>query len=315
MLWETSYLVWGPEWWDWCATTHWRWRTSRTRGHEIAHFDADDHTTAQVLRQQGEYVGSHPSARSAQHPGGFPVQSRPDTDHGVDDGHGESPTRVCQVGRATDRLVCDIRQQTTRQVRIAVSGPQGGVDSCHVHALGLWEGPSCMRSRHSRWSRKYCRRSLSHQERRWFWSLNCNRQHHGSQSWWTYPKKIRFHCSSKVKTYWRKTFGRETGWPRTSLPTVKSTRVETLRAILRVKGHSREAANMMSRCLREPSQQVYESHWSRFVAFCRTKRWQVFRVRSHHFSTYMMHLFRDGLLPSTIISHRTSVVSVLRHWV
>ena len=100
-----------------------------------------------------------------------------------------------------------------------------------------------------------------------------------------------------------------------SLSTVKSTRVETLRAILRAKGHSREAANMMSRCLRESSQQVYESHWSRFVAFCRTKRWHVFRVRSHHFSTYMMHLFRDGLLPSTIISHRTSVASVLRHWV
>ena len=44
-------------------------------------------------------------------------------------------------------------------------------------------------------------------------------------------------------------------------------------------------------------------------------RWHVFRVRSHHFSTYMMHLFRDGLRPLTIISHRTSVASVLRHWV
>ena len=85
-------------------------------GHEIAHFDAADHTTAKVVRSQGDYVGSRPSARSAQHPGGFPVQSRPDTDHGVDDGHGESTTHVCQVGRATDRLVCDIRQQTTRQI-------------------------------------------------------------------------------------------------------------------------------------------------------------------------------------------------------
>ena len=98
-----------------------------------------------------------------------------------------------------------------------------------------------------------------------------------------------------------------------SLPAVKSTHVETLWAILRAKGHSREAANMMSRCLRESSLQVYESHWSRFVAFCRTKRWHVFRVRSHHFSTYMMHLFRDGLLPSTISP--TSVASVLHHWV
>ena len=60
---------------------------------------------------------------------------------------------------------------------------------------------------------------------------------------------------------------------------------------------------------------MFESHWARFVSFCRWKRWHVFRVRSHHFSTYMMHLFRDGLLPSTIISHRTSVASMLRHWV
>ena len=40
---------------------------------------------------------------------------------------------------------------------------------------------------------------------------------------------------------------------------------------------------------------------------------KMFRVRSH-FSTYIMHLVRDGLLPLTIISHRASVASVLRHW-
>ena len=135
------------------------------------------------------------------------------------------------------------------------------------------------------------------------------------RSWWICPKKIRSRCTSKVKTWWLKTFGQRQGDRDSSLPAVKSTCVETLRAILRAKGHSREAANMMSRCLRESSLQVYESHWSRFVAFCRTKRWLVFWVRSHHFSTYMMHLFRDGLLPSPIISHLTSVASVLRPWV
>ena len=90
--------------------------------------------------------------------------------------------------------------------------------------------------------------------------------------------------------------------------------VDTLRAILRAKGSTWEAAYMMSRSLRQSSLQVYESHWGRIVHFCRRKRWQVFNVRSHHFSTYLMHLFRDGLLPSTIISHRTSVASVLCHW-
>ena len=97
-------------------------------------------------------------------------------------------------------------------------------------------------------------------------------------------------------------------------PAIKSTCVETLRAILRAKGHSREAADMMSRSLRQSLLQVHETHWGRFVHFYRTKRWQVFNVRSHHFSTYLIHLFRDRLLPSAIISHRTSVASVLRHW-
>ena len=96
-----------------------------------------------------------------------------------------------------------------------------------------------------------------------------------------------------------------------SLPAVKSTRVETLRAILRAKGHSREAANMMSRCLRESSLQLYESHWLRFVAFCRTKRWHVFRVRSHHFSTYMMQLFRDYNITSHVCGFRCTAESCL----
>ena len=93
--------------------------------HTIVHTNADDDTPAQVVRTQGDHVGSRPSARSAQHPGGFAVQSWPDTEHRVEDGHGASMTRVCQVGRATGRLVCNIRQQTTHQVCIAVSGPQG----------------------------------------------------------------------------------------------------------------------------------------------------------------------------------------------
>ena len=101
------------------------WGVGGWRGgaRDRAHFDADDHATAQVARQQGDYVCSRPSASSAQHPGGFPVQSQPDTYHGVDDGHGASTTHVCQVGRATNQLVCDIRQKTTHQVCIAIFGP------------------------------------------------------------------------------------------------------------------------------------------------------------------------------------------------
>ena len=258
-------------------------------------------------------IGSRPSARSAQHPGGFPVQNRPDTDHGVDDGHGASKTRVCRVGRAAGRLVCDIRQQMTHQICIAVYGPQGRVDRCH----GTTGGATCTHSSYSRWSLKFCRRSLSLQVSGWFWSLNCNRQRRGFQSWWICPKKIRSCCMSKFK-HDLLTQDVLIGEGVTKTCHFRPSNLHAgklLWAFLRAKGHSRKAANMMSTCLWESSLHVYESHWSRFVAFCRWKRWHVFRVRSHHISTYMMYLFRDGLLPSTITSHRISVASVLRHWV
>ena len=233
----------------------------------------------------------------------------------MDDGHGESTTSVCQVGRTTDRYVCDIRQQTTRQVRFAISGPQGGVDRCHVHALGQGEGPLvCLPaiqdgSASSAEDRSITRTAGDTDRSTATGSIMVSRADGPN------PRRPGSPVRGRSRpAHTRRVHGRRRD-RNSSLTAVKSSRVETLRAILRAKGHSREAANMMSRCLRESSQQVYESHWSRFVAFCRTKRWQVFQVRSHHFSTYMMHLFRDDLLPSTIISHRTSVASVLRHWV
>ena len=148
-----------------------------------------------------------------------------------------------------------------------------------------------MSFRHSRWSLNFCRRSLSLQVFSWFWSLLCRKQLHGSRSFWNSPKKIPFRCTSRVNRCWLKTWCWPKGW----------------------QTHHYRPSNIHTWKLWEPSI-ACESHWARFVSFCRSKRWHMFRVRSHHYSTYMMHLFRDGLLPSTIISHRTSVASVLRHW-
>ena len=284
--------------------------------HTIVHTNADDDTPAQVVWSQGDHVGSHPSARIAQHPGGFAVQSGPDTEHWVDDGHGASTTRVCPVERATGRLVCDIHQQTTHQVCIAVSEPTGPSWRCHVSALGQREAPSvCVPTiqkdgpsssaedrsvtRHQRDSDRFTATGS-------FMGSRVN----GSGTGRSNPVVRRGSRSADSRR-----FDRRRGDGDLSLPAIKSTCVETLRAVMRAKGHSREADHMMSRSLRDSSLQVYESHWARFVSFCRSKRWHVFRIRSHHFSTYMMHLFRDGLLPATMISYRMSVASVLRHWV
>ena len=210
---------------------------------------------------------------------------------------------------------CNIRQQTTHQVHVAASRPQCRVDRCHVHVLGQREGPpvhvpAIQDGRSSTAEDRSITRSQGDFDRSTATGSVVVSGVDGSV-----PRRSDPTVRRRSRPADSRRLDRRQGDWDSSLLAVKFTRVETLRAILRAKGHSREAANMMSRCLRESSLQVYESHWSRFMAFCRTKRWHVFRVRSHHFSTYMMHLFRDGLLPSTIISHCTSVASVLCHWV
>ena len=111
------------------------------RGHTNLHSHAADDMPAEVVRSQGHQASASPSARSAQRPGRCAVQNRPDSQHRVDVDHGTSTTSVYQVGRTTDRHVCYIRQQTTDQVCIAISGHQGRMDRCDVHYLGQQEGP------------------------------------------------------------------------------------------------------------------------------------------------------------------------------
>ena len=100
----------------------------------------------------------------------------------------------------------------------------------------------------------------------------------------------------------------------TSLPAVRSSRLATLKALFRQKGYSARAAEVMSQTLRQSSVHLHETHWQRFVQWCRDKNLNVFAVSSAQFSNYMMSLFDDQMTPSTIISHRTSIASVLRHW-
>ena len=181
-----------------CATTQWRWRTSRTRGARDRPlwcrwpYDCSSGATARRLRwfpsicQECTTSRRIPCPESARH---WPRS-------------GQWPWRVydlCLPSGASHGSTC-LRHSPTDDSsslyrRIRTPG-QSGQMPCPCR--GTRRGAFFTLSRHSRWSLKYCRRSLSHQEWRWFWSLNCNQQHRGSLSWWTSPKKIQFFCSSKV---------------------------------------------------------------------------------------------------------------------
>ena len=79
--------------------------------------------------------------------------------------------------------------------------------------------------------------------------------------------------------------------------------------------HSQSISDRISTNLRASLIGYYESHWSKFVEYCLRKCLNVFEVDSKSFSKCLLYLFEvDGYVLSTIISHWTSIASVLQHW-
>ena len=79
--------------------------------------------------------------------------------------------------------------------------------------------------------------------------------------------------------------------------------------------HSQSISDRISPNLRASLIGYYESHWSKFVEYCLRKCLNVFEVDSKSFSKCLLYLFEvDRYVLSTIISHWTSIASVLQHW-
>ena len=78
-----------------------------------------------------------------------------------------------------------------------------------------------------------------------------------------------------------KHFDKRRGDQDSSLSAVKFTRVETLRASWGLKAIPGKMPAWCQGPYMNHHSQVCESHWARFMSFCRSKRWHVFRVRSY----------------------------------
>ena len=260
MLWETSYPIWGPEWCDWCATTQWRWRTSRTRGARDRTllcrwpYDCSSGATARRLRwfpficQECATSRWIPCPESARH---WPRSGR-------------WPWRVydlCLPSGANHRSTClrylptDDSSSSCRHIRTSGRSGQmpcpcpGTRRGAFCHFPAIQDGPSS--------TAEDCSVTRSAGD---FDRSTATGTIMVPRADITIPRRSNpTVCRRSRPADTRRLHGRRRDRD-LSLPAVKSTRVETRRAILRAQGHSREAANMMSRCLRESSQQVYESH-------------------------------------------------------
>ena len=254
-------------------------------GHTILHSHAGDDTPAEVVRSQGDKTGSRPSARSKQHPGRFTVQSRPDSEWMMAMEH----PRPVFAKWGEPQVDLYVTFANRRLIRLASPYPDPRAE--FTDALSVpWDNgrgflyafplfkmvPQVLQKVTQSEGVQMILIARLQETASWFLKLLDLSQ----------EDPIPLHIEGQPIF----THGDSAGHPSGEGP---------------FPGGCWDDVKVPSR--------IITSHaW--IVHFCRSKRWHVFRVRSHNFSTYMMHPFRDVLLPLTIISHRTSVASVLLHW-
>ena len=133
---RASCLIWGPEWFTWCATMQSQLHTSRTRG-------ALDPTLSCSWRYAWSGVIARPS------------------------GWCQSIYQECATSRpAADRL-CYLRQRTS-SLSYHIRTP-GQIGRMQCPLPGTTGGASCMCSYLSSWSPRCCSRSTSLTEYKWYW--------------------------------------------------------------------------------------------------------------------------------------------------
>ena len=281
-------------------------------GTKIVQTDSPDDSALEILRPEGHQASACSSSRITQHPGRRSVASGPDSCDGVGHQWPASSSGVLCMGNTSDRSVRNFCQQEAACLRITISGPEGQIRRCDVSTVvrdgngvrlpTIQDAAGCPQQ--------------DPQVSQPVGDLNSSTPDVSIMD----ARAIRA-VSLSSNTTWRAStsYSRSSAAKRSrrdkTLPTLKSTRLATLKGLFVKLGYSRRVAECMSTNLRPSSIGCYESHWSRFVEYCRRKHLNVFEVDSRIFSKYLLHLFEnERYAPSTIISHRTSIASVLRHW-
>ena len=264
----------------------------------------------EILRPDECHLGPGVPTRILQHPSRRSVACGTDPADRVIDPSAAAGSGVHQVGDTVDRSVCDLREQEAVDIRITIPGHEGQIRGRHVSSVDGNGNGVCLPAiqdaaggleQNTEVPQPVCH---SHSTTDAVSVMDAR----PAPDVLGVPNSTGTGRASSSRA--RGSASRR-GQRNQTLPALKSSCVETLRAIFMNKGHSRGTAEVMTQYLRESSRIVYEGRWKRFVTYFQKKGLNVFNVRSRHFSSCCLDLFDNGFLPGTIISH---IASVLRHW-
>ena len=270
-----------------------------------------DHQTIEVLRSQADCVNTSPSARSEQHSGQQAVTTGTDASSRMGNSSGPVATCVQPLGTSVDRFVCYICQQEVSQVRVPIPGSTGCLHRHPVDTMEPYGNGVSLSAVQDHSISVGQDLSVSVTQGHSYSAIQNGRLLDAGASTALPGKNNSRSRRSETSNSSRSSNRRSRREP--DLPVLKPTRLETLKVLFKKLGYDDRASQIMTSTLRHSSINLYESHWQRFVDFCRRKKTHVFQVQSQLFCRYLVELFDDVITPSTVISHRTSVAWVLRH--
>ena len=80
----------------------------------------------------------------------------------------------------------------------------------------------------------------------------------------------------------------------------------------RKKGFSREVYSRIARANRKSSLAVYESKWTVFCAWCRSRKTSPFKATAPLISEFLLEKFKEGNAYSTLTGYRTAIAKTLK---
>ena len=105
------------------------------RRDQIVQTDPPDDSALEILRPEGHQAGACSSSRITQHPGRRSVASGPDSCDGVGHQWPASSSGVLRMGNTSDRSIRNFCQQEDVCLRITISGPEGQIRQCDVSTV------------------------------------------------------------------------------------------------------------------------------------------------------------------------------------
>ena len=255
------------------------------RRDQIVQTDPPDDSALEILRPEGHQTSACSSSRITQHPGRHSVASGPDSCDGMGHQWPASSFGVLRMENTSDRSVRNFCQQEAACLRITISGPEGQIRRCDVSTV-VRDGngvrlPTIQDAAGCPQQDPQVSQPVS--------DLNSSTPDVSIMDAGAIRAvSLSSNTTGRASTSYSRSSAAKRSRREKTLPTLKSTRLATLKGLFVKLGYSRHVAERMSTNLRPSSIGCYESHWSRFVEYCRRNHLKVFEVDSRIFTCLRM---------------------------